>query len=120
MLRLLRPGGILVCEDGDLTTAGSEPASALDAFADLWGRLGPCRGLDFTLGRRLFQLVRNMGAAHPEITFHQPVRARGQDKRLLELTVSEAGPAFVAAGLITPAAPIGPWPKCGVWPMMRP
>ena len=53
MFALLKPGGILVCEDGDLTASGSEPPSALDAFADLWGRLGPVRGLDFTLGSRL-------------------------------------------------------------------
>jgi ubiquinone/menaquinone biosynthesis C-methylase UbiE len=31
---LLKPGGILVCEDGDLTSAGSEPPSALNAFSD--------------------------------------------------------------------------------------
>ena len=43
MFALLKPNGILVCEDGDLTASGSEPPSALDAFADLWGRLGPRR-----------------------------------------------------------------------------
>src|SRR5262249_52812970 len=57
MHALLKPGGILVCEDGDLTSAGSEPPSALGAFADLWGRLGPSKGVDYTLGRRLFQMV---------------------------------------------------------------
>jgi hypothetical protein len=31
----------------------------------------------------------------------QPVVARGEHKRLLELSVAEAGPAFVDAGLIT-------------------
>ena len=36
MWRLLKPNGILVCEDGDLTNCGSEPPSALDMFADLW------------------------------------------------------------------------------------
>jgi len=46
MGRLLKPGGVLVCEDGDLTTAGSEPPGALDAFADLFGRLGPVKGVD--------------------------------------------------------------------------
>src|SRR5262245_49143824 len=101
MLALLKPNGILVCEDGDLTTAGSEPASALDAFADLWGRLGPKRGVDFTLGRRLFQMVQAAGFPAPEITFNQPVLARGENKRFLELSVAEAGPAFVDAGLIT-------------------
>jgi SAM-dependent methyltransferase len=98
---LLKPNGILVCEDGDLTSAGSQPPSALDAFADLWGRLGPARGVDYTLGRRLFQLVQAAGFPAPEISFNQPVRARGKSKRFLELSVAEAGPAFVEAGLIT-------------------
>jgi hypothetical protein len=103
MRALLRPGGLLVCEDGDQTSAGSEPPSALGAFAELWGRLGPVRGLDYTLGRRLFQLARAAGFPEPEVTFNQPVRARGENKRLLELSVAEAGPAFVEAGLIAPA-----------------
>ncbi len=98
---LLKPNGILVCEDGDLTSAGSEPPSALGAFADLWGRLGPARGVDYTLGRRLFQMVQAAGFRAPEITFNQPVLARGENKRFLELSVAEAGPAFVDAGLIT-------------------
>jgi SAM-dependent methyltransferase len=101
MRSLLKPNGILVCEDGDLTSAGSEPPSALGAFADLFGRLGPVRGVDYTLGSRLFHVVRAAGFPAPEITFNQPVRARGEDKRFLELSVAEAGPAFVAAGLIT-------------------
>jgi SAM-dependent methyltransferase len=104
MFKLLKPGGILVCEDGDLTTSGSEPASALGAFADLWGRLGPHRGVDYTLGRRLFQMVLAAGFRAPEITFNQPAVARGENKRLLELSVAEAGPAFIAAGLITAEA----------------
>jgi SAM-dependent methyltransferase len=101
MRALLKADGILVCEDDDLTSAGSEPPSALGAFADLWGRLGPERGLDYTLGRRLFQMVLAAGFPAPEITFNQPVVARGETKRLLELSVAEAGPAFVDAGLIT-------------------
>ncbi len=100
MRALLKPGGILVCEDGDLTSSGSEPPSALGAFADLWGRLGPTRGVDYTLGRRLFHLVVAAGFPAPEITFNQPVLARGENKRLLELSVAEAGPAFLDAGLI--------------------
>jgi hypothetical protein len=90
-----------VCEDGDLTSAGSEPPSVLGAFADLWGRLGPARGVDYTLGRRLFQMVQAASFPAPEITFNQPVLARGENKRFLELSVAEAGPAFVEAGLIT-------------------
>src|SRR5262245_8626549 len=98
---LLRPDGILVCEDGDLTSAGSQPPSALDAFAELWRRLGPARGLDYTLGRKLFQMVLATNFAEPEITFNQPVIARGEGKRLMEWSVAEAAPAFLAAGLVT-------------------
>ena len=104
MRSLLKPEGLLVCEDGDLTSAGSEPPSALAAFADLWGRLGPKRGLDYTLARRLFQMVLAAGFPAPEITFNQPVVARGENKRFLELSVAEAGPAFIDAGLITAEA----------------
>jgi SAM-dependent methyltransferase len=104
MRSLLKPEGILVCEDGDLTSAGSEPPSALAAFADLWGRLGPKRGVDYTLGRRLFQMVLAAGFPAPAITFNQPVVARGEHKRFLELSVAEAGPAFIDAGLITAGA----------------
>jgi hypothetical protein len=101
MFALLKPDGILVCEDGDLTASGSEPPSALDAFPDLWRRLGPVRGLDYTLGRRLFQMVLAAGLPNPHIAFNQPVVARGESKRFLELSVAEAGPAFISAGLIT-------------------
>jgi SAM-dependent methyltransferase len=101
MHNLLKADGILVCEDGDLTSAGSEPPSALDAFSDLFGRLGPTWGVDYTLGRQLFHMVLAADFSKPEITFNQPVVARGESKRLLELSVAEAGPAFVEAGLIT-------------------
>jgi SAM-dependent methyltransferase len=101
MGRLLKPNGILVCEDGDLTSSGSEPPSVLSAFADLWGRLGPTKGVDYTLGRRLFRMVLAAGFPVPEVTFNQPVVARGETKRLLDLSVAEAGPAFIDAGLIT-------------------
>jgi SAM-dependent methyltransferase len=104
MRSLLKPDGILVCEDADLISAGSEPPSALAAFADLWGRLGPRRRLDYTLARRLFQMVLAAGFLAPEITFNQPVVARGENKRFLELSVAEAGPAFIDAGLITAEA----------------
>jgi hypothetical protein len=46
-------------------------------------------------------MVQAAGFPAPEITFNQPVLARGENKRVLELSVAEAGPAFVEAGLIT-------------------
>lgn len=101
MYDLLKPNGLLVCEDGDLTSAGSEPPSKLQDFSHLFGHLGPKWGVDYSLGRRLFRMVLAANFSQPEITLNQPVFANGENKRLLELSVAEAGPAFVAAGLIT-------------------
>jgi SAM-dependent methyltransferase len=100
---LLKPGGLLIVEDGDLTSAGSEPASALSAFSELFGKLGPARGLDYTLGRRLYHLAQSAGFEGAEVNYNQPVIARGATKRLLELSVAEAGPSLVSAGIISAA-----------------
>jgi len=99
---LLKPEGIMAIEDGDLTSASSEPRSKLEEFSNLFGALGPKWGVDYTLGRRLFHLVLNAKFSQVEISFNQPVFAKGENKRLLELSVAEAGPSFVAAGLISP------------------
>ena len=101
MRELLKPGGIIVCEDGDLTSAGSEPPSKLQEFSHLFGALGPQWGVDYTLGRRLFHMVLGASFSQVEITLNQPVFAQGENKRLLELSVAEAGPSFVKAGLLT-------------------
>ena len=74
------------------------------AATDLFGRLGPTRGVDYTLGRRLFHLAVEAGFASPSIRFNQPVLARGGGKRLLEWSVAEAGQAFVDANLISAEA----------------
>jgi ubiquinone/menaquinone biosynthesis C-methylase UbiE len=101
MFAVLKPGGLLVVEDGDLTSAGGIPASSLHWFADLFGRLGPTRGLDYALSSRLYHLVKDAGFPEPDIEIHQPAITRGDDRFLLKWSVEEAGPAFVAAGLVT-------------------
>ena len=101
MHELLKPEGIFTVEDGDLTSGSSEPHSKLKEFSRLFGALGPKWGVDYTLGRRLFHLVMNARFSHVEITFNQPVFAQGENKRLMELSVAEAGPSFVAAGLLS-------------------
>lgn len=101
MRELLRPGGVLVVEDGDLTSAISVPPTALDAFADLFGRLGPTRGLDYTLGSNLYQLVIGAKFSDVSLEVHQPAVLKGENRYLLKWSVEEAGRAFVDAGLIT-------------------
>jgi SAM-dependent methyltransferase len=101
MRRVLKPGGIIVVEDGDLSSAGSVPPTALNAFADLFTRLGPTRGVDYLLGRNLYHMVMRAGFADAEIEIHQPAFSRGENRALLKWSIEEAGQGCVDAGLIT-------------------
>ena len=101
MREVLKPGGILVVEDGNLLTAGSMPPGATQAFVDLFGRLAAARNLNYGLADNLFQLVRDAGFPEPDIFIHQPAFARGDEKLLAQLSVVEIGPACVQEGLLT-------------------
>ncbi|HEY6986867.1 MAG TPA: methyltransferase domain-containing protein [Bryobacteraceae bacterium] len=103
MRAILKPGGILVIEDGDLSSAGSIPPTALNASADLFVRLGRARGLDYTLGAKLYHLVASAGFCDAGLEIHQPAIRQGENRNLLKWSVEEAAPALIDAGLITPA-----------------
>jgi SAM-dependent methyltransferase len=101
MWRVLKPGGMLVVEDGDLASATSIPRTALDTFADLFSRLGPLRGVNYSLANDLGHLVADAGFSEIGLKVHQPADRAGASSLLLKWSVEEAGPAFVDAGLIT-------------------
>ena len=101
MRDVLKPGGILVIEDGDLASAMSIPATALNAFADLFMRLGPVRGVNYSIANDLYHMVKKAGFPAPQMEIHQPAGCRDENGVLLRWSVAEAGPAFVGAGLVT-------------------
>jgi SAM-dependent methyltransferase len=101
MRAVLKPGGIVVIEDGDLASATSVPRTALDAFADLFTRLAPSRGVNYSLASNLFHMVKEAGFVNPQIEIHQPAGCRSDHGDLLTKSIAEAGPAFISAGLIT-------------------
>jgi len=103
MTRVLKPGGVLVVADADLTAATSVPPSSIDFFAHLFARLGPTRGVDYALGRNLYHLMRAAGFPMVEIAIHQPALPRGESRFLVKWSVDEIGPACVAAGIVTEA-----------------
>lgn len=101
MRRVLKPGGILVVEDGNLLSAGSIPPSSLDTFAGLWRRIGVKHNLNYALADQVWHLVKAAGFPEPEIEIHQPAIARGEMRHLLRLSVVEMGPSCIAEGLLT-------------------
>lgn len=102
MRSLLKPGGILACEDGDFTSPFSDPPSdAFDRCFELYRAIGERRGQNFLMGRHLFRLVHEAGFARADATIAQPVFVRGDAKRLPEWTLEECAPALRDAGLST-------------------
>jgi SAM-dependent methyltransferase len=101
MRALLRPGGMLVVEDGDLASATSVPRSAMDAFAELFGQLGPTRGVNYSLAKDLYHTVVAAGFRGVNLEIHQPAIIHGENRYFLKWSVEEAGPALVEAGILT-------------------
>jgi hypothetical protein len=75
--------------------------TGVDISADLFARLGPTRGLDYSMSRNLYHVVREAGFPSVEIEIHQPAVARGDARFLLKWSIDEAGPGCVAAGLLS-------------------
>ena len=101
MYRVLKPGGIVFAEDGDLRSGGSAPTSALDHFGGLFERLGPKKGVDYRLGRDLFHLVKRAGFEDVETDIYQPAYSRGKERTFLKWSIEEAGDGIIGAGLMT-------------------
>ncbi len=100
--RLVRPGGILACEDGDFTSPFCYPPSkAFDDCFRLYRAVGEARGQHFQIGRALYKMFVEAGFAAPEVMLAHPAFARGEPKRLPEWTLSECAPALLQAELAT-------------------
>ena len=101
MKRVLKPGGIIFAEDGDLRSGGSTPSSALNHFGGLFERLGPKKGVDYRLGRDLYHLVKRAGFEDVETDIYQPAYSRGRERVFLRWSIEEAGAGLIGAGLLT-------------------
>jgi SAM-dependent methyltransferase len=101
MRSVLRPGGILVVEDGDLASATSIPPTAMDAFANLFCQLGPMRGLNYSLANDLYHMVVRAGFVDTNLEISQPAIIHGKNRYFLKWSVEEAGPALIDTGIVT-------------------
>ena len=101
MRDVLRPGGILVVEDGDLASATSVPPTPLDAFADLFCRYGPTRGLDYSLAKNLYHLVVGAGFSDANIEIHQPAIISGENRILPQVERGGGRTRLFEAGIVS-------------------
>lgn len=100
MRALVRPGGMVVCEEMDLGCwLCDPPATAMTRFFALNSALGEKRGENFSLGASLHRLFREAGFARPEVGTNFALALRGEQKRLLGMTFAEFAPELVREGL---------------------
>lgn len=100
MRSLVRPGGLVVCEEMDVGCwLCDPPAAAMTRFFALNTALGERRGENFRLGASLHRLFREVGFARPEVGANFAMALRGEQKRLLGMTFAEFAPELVREGL---------------------
>ncbi len=98
MSSLLKPGGILVCEDHDDGGIFTEPPThAYKRLVEISAAVNHSHGLDSYVGLKLPRLFRETGFTQPETKVNQIAVLRGKEKRFWELTLREAASAILAA-----------------------
>ncbi len=100
MMRILKPRGILVCEDAEISSGCSHPPTAINRFAELLPELGRRLGSNWDLGKELYQLVRDSGFHDVNVRVSQSAHTSGDGKRIMEWTVIEAGASLISQGLV--------------------
>lgn len=100
----LKPGGVMVCEECDLSAIYTEPPSAYHEFRDLAISSGASRGVDYTGGRRIHRWTLEAGFELVHVDAYHPHYVTGEHKGFWSWTLREAGANLVKAGAMTEAA----------------
>src|SRR5258708_2686620 len=100
--RLLKPGGGLVCQDLELSTLFSRPASkAYEQSIALGHAMGKMLGVNYDFGTELHSAVMRAGFRSPTVQFVQPVHMQGVGKDWWHQTFEEVTPVMIRLGLVT-------------------
>jgi SAM-dependent methyltransferase len=97
--KALKPGGIFVCEEADLSEIYAEPAcSAYERMRDIVVAAARQRGVDFEGGRRAHLWAEEAGFEVLHVSAYQPHYLTGPFKRFWSWTMLAQGPALIAEG----------------------
>ncbi len=100
--RLLRPGGVLVCQDLKLSSVFCSPESAAyTRFVQLGMAMGLKLGVDYDFGVRLPAAAAGAGFQSIRVYLEQPAYLSGPEKQLWEHTFAETVPVMVRTGVAT-------------------
>jgi predicted O-methyltransferase YrrM len=100
MWSLLKPGGILVCEDFEMSAVGTcPPTEAYQRLIEISRAVDRQRGVDSDIGAKLHTLLIGAGCKQPGIAIYQPAYLRGEPKEFWKMTLHEAQSAIIDRGI---------------------
>jgi ubiquinone/menaquinone biosynthesis C-methylase UbiE len=100
MHRLLKPGGVLVCQDLTLSSVYSRPPSqAYEQSVMLGHQMGKLLGVNYDFGHDLHAAVMEAGFNSPTVSFIQPAFLSGTGKGWWHQTFAEATPMMIRSGI---------------------
>jgi SAM-dependent methyltransferase len=104
MWRAVRPGGLLVAEDGDFLADFCEPPHpGFDFWQYAYQETLRRHGGDPLSGRLLHSRFREVGIADPQLEVVQHVYLTGEGKLMPYLTIARTAPKIIASGVATRA-----------------
>jgi ubiquinone/menaquinone biosynthesis C-methylase UbiE len=90
MLRFLKPGGYIVCEEAsNAITYCYPPSSTFQKSRQLLLSLAEKKKLDFNLGEKLYDYFRKLALENISVNFIQPIFKTPHQKKLILLLVEE-------------------------------
>jgi SAM-dependent methyltransferase len=100
MRRVVKIGGVIVCEDYDASAIKTNPATpAYRHLRDLIDRLDKRRGVDSKIGRSLSEFFENARVHWPACDSEEVTAIGVESRKFWAMTLREAAPAIVESGV---------------------
>jgi SAM-dependent methyltransferase len=98
----LKPGGVMVCEEADVSAVYAEPRSAAyEEMRDIGIAGGHARGVDYTGGRRAHLWAKEAGFEILHVDAYHPHYLTGDHKGFWNWTFRNAGMGLVTEGALS-------------------
>ncbi len=98
----VKKGGILLCEEHDISLIRSFPESdAIKTSLDLLYKIAAQREVDFTFGSKMLKIFNEAGFKTATMRLSVPTFNRGEEKRLLPYSLAEGKKNYVDGKLAT-------------------
>ena len=98
----LKPGGVMVCEEADVSAVYAEPRSeAYEEMRDIGIAGGHARGVDYTGGRRAHLWAKEAGFEILHVDAYHPHYLTGEHKGFWNWTFRNAGVGLVTEGSLS-------------------